>query len=523
MKSLPLIGAMLISTLAIASEPDCMQTIAQNPLIEGIHDKEGKSCLTIQFSDQQYIQLKGQGFSSIILSDADNQPYRVLLERVPVQEAQSVSYIVPITEQYHLQLQGEPEQGWQISFDIQDYQPLAIQVEDELISPKLQQLKKTIEEGGSTTHFWNEISTIGTPLVEPHSEKQMKVTFLWRGAKSNVYILGAPSGNHEVMSHLPGSDVWYRTFITPDDTLMQYKIAPDVPKIAQDGIAQRKAILTTAQADPLNHFPSPTSRRDKYNHFSLLSLTPQQRQCHFREIENYHRKGRLESFRLESKVMGNSREIAVLHPATETPTPAMLVLLDGQIYLHTYQMADFFDNWISAGKMPAMYIVFVDSISPKLRRKELPPNEHFPQFLAEELMPALAATGITVPAGRTIIAGSSYGGLASTWNALQHPELFGNVLSMSGSYWWAPEGEEHEWLLRKMATMEKKPIRFYLEAGLFEKRGSWGGIIQNHYRLSELLTQKGYPLETRELPSGHDYVSWCETLYDGIRSLSSHW
>ncbi|WP_338148761.1 alpha/beta hydrolase-fold protein [Pseudomonas lundensis] len=31
-------------------------------------------------------------------------------------------------------------------------------------------------------------------------------------------------------------------------------------------------------------------------------------------------------------------------------------------------------------------------------------------------------------------AGSSYGGLASAWLGLKHPELFGNVLSLSGSY-----------------------------------------------------------------------------------------
>ncbi|WP_350304727.1 prolyl oligopeptidase family serine peptidase [Photorhabdus viridis] len=33
---------------------------------------------------------------------------------------------------------------------------------------------------------------------------------------------------------------------------------------------------------------------------------------------------------------------------------------------------------------------------------------------------------------RTIISGSSYGGLASSWVAFNHPELFGNVLSKNG-------------------------------------------------------------------------------------------
>lgn len=51
---------------------------------------------------------------------------------------------------------------------------------------------------------------------------------------------------------------------------------------------------------------------------------------------------------------------------------------------------------------------------------------------------------------QTIVGGGSYGGLAATFAAFQHPELFGNVLSMSGSYWWTPPDEsEHEWLTRQ--------------------------------------------------------------------------
>ncbi len=89
-------------------------------------------------------------------------------------------------------------------------------------------------------------------------------------------------------------------------------------------------------------------------------------------------------------------------------------------------------------------------------------------------MPQLAQMGIQASASHTIIAGSSYGGIGATWNALQHPEIFGNVISMSGSYWWAPKDKDPEWLIREIEMMPTQPIRFFLEAGLFEQRGSWG-------------------------------------------------
>ena len=138
------------------------------------------------------------------------------------------------------------------------------------------------------------------------------------------------------------------------------------------------------------------------------------------------------------------------------------MLFDGQIYRKNYHIVTFIDQWVKRGEIPPLYVVMVDSISSEQRGKELPPNEQFPQFLDEELMQWLAQKGINIPPGRTIVSGSSYGGLASSWNAMKLPHRFGNVLSMSGSYWWSPEGEPPEWLIREFAGTHKLPLRFFL-------------------------------------------------------------
>ena len=53
--------------------------------------------------------------------------------------------------------------------------------------------------------------------------------------------------------------------------------------------------------------------------------------------------------------------------------------------------------------------------------------------------------------------------------SLTHPNLFGKVLSQSGSFWWKPtDYPEHEWLTRQLAVSPKLPIEFYIEVGLFE-------------------------------------------------------
>lgn len=522
MKSLPLLGCILFSSAAIATSSDCIR-LAELSTAEGVHNSKGDSCLFFEASQQNFIKQRGEGVSKVTLLDAKQQPIRTLQEYGSAQEPHSADYLVPTNGVYYLSLKGEPGKPWRLQFDVKPYQPLDIKKEGEPVSPKLQSLLDEYYSDGDSAAFWQAVAIEGTPLIEALAGSQKRATFLWRGAKSNAYILGAPSGNHERMAHLAGTDIWYRSFIIPDKTLSQYKIAPDIPMVPEGGFAQRKAILVTAQADPYNPNVIPSLAEDKYNRFSLLSLAPQIRQCNFPLIKHSQVQGSLETFTLSSRVLNNEREITVYRANMPMKHPALLVLLDGQIYQQNYQMVKFFDKWMNNGDLPAMDIVFVDSISSERRGEELPPNHDFPQLLADELMPLLVKKGIQADAKHTIIAGSSYGGLGATWNALQHPEVFGNVLSMSGSYWWSPKGEDPEWLIREIETMPKQPIRFFLEAGLFEQRGSWGGIIQNHYHLFDVLKHKGYQVDAIELPSGHDYISWCETLYEGTKKLSSQW
>ena len=117
--------------------------------------------------------------------------------------------------------------------------------------------------------------------------------------KKNVYLLGSPDGNHDPLTHLANSDIWYRSYIVPNDTLMQYKLAPDVPVIENSApFEQRRAILTTAQADPFNSQNSPSQSEDIYNHFSLLSLDSK-RKCQLPDILDRTMKGKTEIVRFQ--------------------------------------------------------------------------------------------------------------------------------------------------------------------------------------------------------------------------------
>ncbi len=112
--------------------------------------------------------------------------------------------------------------------------------------------------------------------------------------------------------------------------------------------------------------------------------------------------------------------------------------------------------------------------------------------------------------------GVSLGGLAASYIALKNYNIFGNVLSQSGSYWY-----ESEWLTKEFEKNDKLPINFYLNAGVLEDRPYdvepiMMDVINN---MRDMLLSKGYSVKYENFYSGHDYLSWGETLANGLISL----
>lgn len=104
--------------------------------------------------------------------------------------------------------------------------------------------------------------------------------------------------------------------------------------------------------------------------------------------------------------------------------------------------------------------------------------------------------------------------------ALRYPRLFGNVLSLSGSYWWAPKGEAPGWLTRQYQQSPLYPVRFWLQAGEFEQAGPGGGNYRTTREFENVLREKGYRVSFHPWSSGHDYAAWCEALIHGMRDFT---
>lgn len=425
----------------------------------------------------------------------------------------------PENGQYRLLL----EQAWQPVADQQVKLP-----ERPLQSPRLQALAQQLQAGGNTEAFWREVAQQGAPLVEPWSERERLVTFVWRGAQHSVRLFGSPSGNHESLQRLGASDVWWASFVMPSDVRLSYGFAPDVPNIDAPALEQRRSILATLQRDPFNARTWGAGADgappvDRYQGRSVLQLADAPPQP-WRQKRAGVPHGDLQRHWFSSQALGNGRDVWIYRPKGWSQAPAAqrsaLVLFDAHAYLHDVPTPQIVDNLVADQLIPSTAVVLVANASSALRGKELPPNPDFARMMGEELMPWLAAQGIKVPAARTVLAGSSYGGLASSYVALQYPGRFGKVLSLSGSYWWAPQGEAPNELARWWEAAPRLPVEFYFDAGLYESaRGGQAGILETSRALGDVLRAKGYRVTQVEHSTGHDYVHWQGSLACGLVAL----
>jgi enterochelin esterase-like enzyme len=201
----------------------------------------------------------------------------------------------------------------------------------------------------------------------------------------------------------------------------------------------------------------------------------------------------------------------------------LLVVFDGESYGRggAIPAPTILDNLIYKLKIPPTVAVLVNS--QKTRERDLLCSEAFAMFVAKELVPWVREKyHATNDPTRTVVAGSSYGGLAAAWTAFRHPEVFGNVLSQSGSFNYTPKSvgaqdidyySETGWLIRLFVREPILSLRFYLQVGRFE------GLSEPNRHLRDILEAKGYQVIFAEYSGNHDYLSWRDSLGEGLIAL----
>lgn len=392
--------------------------------------------------------------------------------------------------------------------------PPRAQTSSRLDSPRLSALARTVKAGNRAAlrEFWEEVQG-KTPLVEtvPGDDQLRRVTFLWRGgAEASEVTLEAPvlpDSQDASLQRLAGTDVWFLTVRLPATARFLYGFRRPGTKL----------IL-----DPLNPLKFRSS-----SYVELPAAPPQS----WIGIQPDVPKGTLQQEKLSSKNLKEERSVSIYTPPGYDPKSGsygLLVLFDGQDYRGPMPMPTILDNLVAAKKIRPLVAILVDNLSEKSRDRDLECYPPFADFVAKELVPwARQHYRFSAEPEQTIVGGVSLGGLTAAYCAFRYPEVFGNVLSQSGALGYFPGWEDQDateyspagWLIRQYVTTRKLPIRFYLEAGLFENNCPDTLLAQNR-RMRDVLEAKGYSVVYSEFAGGHEFLSWRGSVADGLIALA---
>ncbi len=383
------------------------------------------------------------------------------------------------------------------------------------------------DAAASTDAFWQEIGQEGTPLTEPLEPggRHYRVTFVFRGDDDTEAVLLAGSISeflldYDALYRLGDSDIWFASYRIRSDARVTYLFnVYDEPLMS---------------VTPGGSRPRPRPKRDPHNaqragSGNLLEL-PEAPPDTWHIERNDTAKGAVHDHHgFKSSRLGNERDISVYTPpgyeGSSEPYPWIL-FFDRMACLREMNVPVILDNGIDAGRIPPVVAVFTGNADGK-RLEELGANADFADFVAHELVPWLRdAYNISAPPEDAIISGSSFGGLASAYIAMRHPEIFRNVYTQAGSYWWGPGLEwaaakheaEGEFLAQYLMQRDVPPLRFFIEVGLYDGGYTRSVIANRHFR--DIAKLRGHTIVGYiENAGGHDYRLWRTSLIDGLSAL----
>jgi enterochelin esterase family protein len=383
---------------------------------------------------------------------------------------------------------------------------VSTQVYAQFSSPRISALQNDLEAGNGAAleKFWKDVKQ-GGHLIEPivDNDGYRLVTFLWRAKEEvkSVAIVGGVAGDgpdKNQMARLRDTDLWFKTYRVRNDARFSYRFLVN-PRPIPDAPTLSVELPGAPQQTWITRLPNVPA-------------------------------GQIEWKKLKSAILNNERNIGVYTPPgyrTAGQPYGMLVLFDGEMYDSAIPTPVILDNLLARNLLPPLVAVMITNPTLATRNVELMCNADFVEFLAKELIPWVRQNyHVTADPNQTAVGGASLGGLTASFTALRHPEIFGNVLSQSGSYWWKPrpmsEDGEHEWLTKHFITSQRLPVRFYLDVGLMEKYPSLGygpSMVHANRHMRDVLLAKGYDVHYRESNADHEPLNWRGTLSDGLLLL----
>ncbi|MEV7579322.1 alpha/beta fold hydrolase [Streptomyces erythrochromogenes] len=334
--------------------------------------------------------------------------------------------------------------------------------------------------------FW---AAAGTPASIPAEDGGWSTLFLWRGSPASI---GFESWSEPVeLARWGDTDCWYAEVRMPARLRLTYWFLADGAAFADPfnplGAGGDRSIAATPDAPAQPYWPVLGAGADP-----VLPL-PRTR------------------VRWTSERLGGRRTVRV-HPAGGGGP--VVLLLDGDDWLHLHPAMTAFDAAVAAGEMPPVTLVFLPT---RDREAEFGCRPGLWEAVRDELLPLVADTGLPAGPDRLVVAGQSLGGLSAMYAALEFPELVSRVACQSPSFWWAPGAADLPDPLagplggavaaRLRERVDLSGLRVAFDVGEHENR-----MLPHCALVETLAAQAGATVRVSRSPSAHDRASWRHAL-----------
>lgn len=340
----------------------------------------------------------------------------------------------------------------------------------------------------------------GNPVIDMDH-----ATFIWEGESAPHLIgdfnhwEGAPKRFKRVSPKLiPDSakSIWYAALTFPRDAYVEYAF--------YDPVTQKNFL------DPLNKKSVPNGFGARNNFFYMPETMPSPFPLRRADVTP----GALSSHRVDTKWLRDDyeREIFLYRPPVKEPVP-LLVVYDGQDYLHRGKLTVIVDNLIADKRIRPIAMAFLPN-GGRWRDVEYSCSDGTILWLDEVILPLavekLNLLDIKKHPGSYGILGASLSATMSLYTGLRMPDVFGKVLGQGGAFTYAS---------RDFAVVDLARHGQAREVNIWMDVGQLDFLLEDNRKMHVLLQEKGYNVTYREFAGGHNYTAWRNDVWRGLEKM----
>ena len=340
----------------------------------------------------------------------------------------------------------------------------------------------------------------GNPVIDGN-----EATFFWEGDHAPRLVSDVTNWDDSArpfkrlsprLQPASAKTVWHCALSLPRDAYIEYAL--------RDPVTQKNF------PDPLNKRSVSNGMGGRNNYFYMPETMPSPFALRRADLPG----GALTSHSVETKWLRDDyeRDIYLYRPPVKEPVP-LLVVYDGQDYLHRAKLAVIVDNLIADRRIRPIAMAFLPGAG-RWRNVEYACSDATLLWLDQVILPLagekLNLLDIQKHPGAYGVLGASLGGTMALYTGLRMPDVFGRALSQSGAFSIESRDFAPVDLVRHGHAND---LRIWMDIGQLDI------LLEDNRGMVALLQEQGYDVTYREFVAGHNYTAWRDDVWRGLEAM----